>query len=86
MLVTMASLDLCHHIVGRLAENIVQSRVLRVVLHCSCGGVVVTSGDGKIVCSNTLDERLQIAYTQNLPMIRGTFFGVEQPVREEMHL
>ena len=47
---------------------------------------MVTSGDGKIVCSNTLDERLQIAYTQNLPMIRGTFFGVEQPVREEMHL
>ena len=55
-------------------------------MFCSCGGVVVTSADGKIVCSNTLDERLQIAYMQNLPMIRGSFFGVEQPVREEMNL
>ena len=61
-------------------------QALRAAVCCSCGGVVVTSGDGKIVCSNTLDERLQIAYTQNLPMIRGTFFGVEAPVREEMHL
>lgn len=53
----------------------------------SCaGGVVVASGDGKIVCSNTIDERLKIAYAQNLPMIRGTFFGIEAPVREEMHL
>lgn len=51
-----------------------------------CGGVVVASGDGKIVCSNTIDERLRIAYAQNLPMIRGEFFGVEAPVREDMHL
>ena len=53
---------------------------------CSCGGVVVSSADGKIVCSNTIDERLKIAYAQNLPMIRGEFFGVEAPVREDMHL
>lgn len=51
-----------------------------------CGGVVVSSADGKIVCSNTIDERLKIAYAQNLPMIRGEFFGVEAPVREDMHL
>ena len=56
------------------------------VCACSAGGVVVASGDGKIVCSNTIDERLKIAYAQNLPMIRGTFFGIEAPVREDMHL
>jgi len=47
---------------------------------------VVASGDGNIVCSNTIDARLRIAYAQNLPMIRGEFFGVEAPVREDMHL
>ena len=63
----------------------VQGADLYMVL-CSCGGVVVSSKDGRIVCANTIDERLKIAYGQNLPMIRGTFFGVEAPVREEMHL
>ncbi|PSC75013.1 V-type proton ATPase subunit E2-like [Micractinium conductrix] len=32
-----------------------------------CGGVVVTSGDGRIVCSNTLDDRLRITYSSLLP-------------------
>eukprot|EP00884_Botryococcus_braunii_P012470 jgi/Botrbrau1/21223/Bobra.39_2s0024.1 len=41
----------------------------------SNGGVVVTSADGKIVCANTLDERLKIAYSQNLPRIRGILFA-----------
>jgi V-type H+-transporting ATPase subunit E len=40
----------------------------------SAGGVVVTSGDGKIVCSNTLDDRLRITYGQNLPAIRRLLF------------
>jgi V-type H+-transporting ATPase subunit E len=39
-----------------------------------CGGVVVTSMDGKIVCSNTLDDRLQITYSQQLPVIRKMLF------------
>ncbi len=60
--------------------------LLTILYTHSCGGVVVASGDGKIVCSNTIDERLRIAYAQNLPMIRGSFFGVEAPVREDMHL
>lgn len=47
---------------------------------CS-GGVVVTNRDGSIVCSNTLDDRLEIAYTQNLPDIRGILFGIEPPAR-----
>lgn len=48
--------------------------------YCS-GGVVVTSGDGKIVCSNTLDDRLRIAYSQNLPEVRAMLFGIEAAVR-----
>ncbi|KAF8072606.1 VHA-E1 [Scenedesmus sp. PABB004] len=42
---------------------------------CS-GGVLVTSADGRIVVSNTLDHRVHIAYEANLPDIRGTLFGV----------
>lgn len=42
---------------------------------CSCGGVVVTSADGKIVCSNTLDDRLRITYGSNLPHVRALLFG-----------
>jgi hypothetical protein len=49
----------------------------RCVLHplCSSGGVVVTSADGRIVCSNTLDHRVHIAYEANLPDVRGKLFG-----------
>jgi V-type H+-transporting ATPase subunit E len=43
---------------------------------CSSGGVVVTSADGRIVVSNTLDHRVHIAYEANLPDIRGKLFGV----------
>ncbi|KAI8470782.1 MAG: vacuolar ATP synthase subunit E [Monoraphidium minutum] len=41
---------------------------------CS-GGVVVTSADGRIACSNTLDDRVAISYQANLPAIRGQLFG-----------
>mmetsp|Transcript_13275 Transcript_13275/g.38524 ORF Transcript_13275/g.38524 Transcript_13275/m.38524 type:complete len:118 (-) Transcript_13275:1187-1540(-) len=39
---------------------------------CS-GGVIVTSSDGSIECTNTLDDRLRIAYMGNLPALRGMF-------------
>ncbi|PRP88321.1 vacuolar H+-ATPase E subunit [Planoprotostelium fungivorum] len=39
------------------------------------GGVVVSSGDGKIICNNTLDARLSMAFEQNLPAIRTTVYG-----------
>ena len=39
------------------------------------GGLVVTSWDGRIVCSNTLDQRLEIAYSKNLPAVRELLFG-----------
>ncbi|KAL1804583.1 hypothetical protein DCAR_0830371 [Daucus carota subsp. sativus] len=43
-------------------------------LSCS-GGVVVASLDGKIVCENTLDARLDIVFKQKLPQIRRGLFG-----------
>jgi V-type H+-transporting ATPase subunit E len=45
------------------------------VCACSCGGVQVSSADGRIVCSNTLDDRVRIAYHSNLPEIREKLFG-----------
>lgn len=78
-------------------------------LRFSCGGVVVTALDGKIVCDNTLDayvlsvpfvvvlfvrayhrsharalvyvitRRLEIAYTQQLPVIRQRLFPEVKP-------
>ncbi|KAL2939123.1 V-type proton ATPase subunit E [Bienertia sinuspersici] len=44
-------------------------------LVCS-GGVVVASRDGKIVCENTLDARLEVAFRKKLPQIRKQLFGV----------
>lgn len=34
------------------------------------GGVILTNEDGLIVCKNTLDARLELAYQQMLPTIR----------------
>ena len=48
---------------------------------CSAGGVTLTNASGSIVCANTLDDRLKIAYSQNLPKIRESLFGLEAPVR-----
>lgn len=45
------------------------------------GGVEVKNAAGTIICSQKLDDRLQIAYSQNLPAIRSTLFGTEGPVR-----
>jgi len=41
---------------------------------CS-GGVVLSIADGRIVCSNTLDARLALAFEQQLPDVRTTLFG-----------
>ncbi|KAF2610477.1 hypothetical protein F2Q70_00009210 [Brassica cretica] len=40
-------------------------------LHCS-GGVVLASRDGKIVCENTLDARLDVAFRMKLPVIMSS--------------
>uniref|UniRef100_A0A0E0A0R3 V-type proton ATPase subunit E n=1 Tax=Oryza glumipatula TaxID=40148 RepID=A0A0E0A0R3_9ORYZ len=41
---------------------------------CS-GGVVIASQDGKIVCDNTLDARVEISFKQKLPEIRKKLFS-----------
>jgi len=43
-------------------------------LSCS-GGVVLASQDGKIVCENTLDARLDVAFRQKLPEIRKRLYN-----------
>lgn len=40
---------------------------------CS-GGIVMASRDGKIVCENTLDARLDVAFRKKLPDIRKKLF------------
>ena len=41
----------------------------------SCmGGVVLHTRKGRIVCSNTLDERLQLVYHEAIPEIREELF------------
>ncbi|XP_020576846.1 V-type proton ATPase subunit E-like [Phalaenopsis equestris] len=41
---------------------------------CS-GGVVLASRDGKIVCENTLDARLEVVFRKKLPEIRKLLFS-----------
>jgi len=41
---------------------------------CS-GGVVLVGGEGRILCHNTLDSRLTLAFEQRLHDIRKTLFG-----------
>eukprot|EP00026_Physarum_polycephalum_P014936 Phypoly_transcript_15505.p1 GENE.Phypoly_transcript_15505~~Phypoly_transcript_15505.p1 ORF type:complete len:233 (+),score=62.97 Phypoly_transcript_15505:80-778(+) len=41
---------------------------------CS-GGVILSAQEGKIICRNTLDARLGLAFEQRLPDIRTTLFG-----------
>ena len=41
----------------------------------SClGGVFMHAKKGRIVCSNTLDERLQLCYAEGIPDIRRILF------------
>lgn len=64
-----------HRKVSEVPENLVP---MKMCLMCSTGGVVASSANGAIVCSNTLDERLRIAYAQTLPDIRTALFGAVQ--------
>lgn len=41
----------------------------------SClGGIILHARKGRIVCSNTLDERLALCYGEAIPEIRRTLF------------
>jgi len=44
----------------------------------SCGGVLLTALNGKIVCDNTMTSRLQLVYEELLPSIRAILFPEEQ--------
>ncbi|PKI51607.1 hypothetical protein CRG98_028031 [Punica granatum] len=46
-----------------------------IVDHHVAGGVVLASRDGKIVCENTLDARLEVVFRKKLPEIRKWLFG-----------
>jgi hypothetical protein len=38
------------------------------------GGIILHAKRGRIVCSNTLDERLQLVYAEAIPEIRENLF------------
>jgi V-type H+-transporting ATPase subunit E len=40
-----------------------------------CGGVVLSAQEGKIMCDNTLDQRLALAFDANIPKIRQLLFS-----------
>jgi len=44
---------------------------------CS-GGVILSARNGQILCRNTLDHRLEIAYEALKPALRGALFGVRE--------
>jgi len=44
-----------------------------------CGGVILSAREGKIVCRNTLDSRLDLCFESLVPEIRGLLFGVREP-------
>jgi len=44
--------------------------------HPECfGGILLTAQHGRIVCNNTLDARLKMAYDVSIPRIRYTLFN-----------
>ncbi|KAJ3436677.1 atpase h -transporting v1 subunit e1a-related [Anaeramoeba flamelloides] len=43
-----------------------------------CGGVVLNTPNGRIVCTNTLDYRLLLSFEGLLPEIRGLLFDFDQ--------
>jgi|TARA_B110000977_G_scaffold191910_1_gene264704 V-type H+-transporting ATPase subunit E len=47
----------------------------------SSGGVHIISMDGKIVCNNSLDDRLKVAFQNNAPEIRNAIFGPNPNVK-----
>jgi len=40
-----------------------------------CGGVILTSNEGRIICKNTVEVRLEMVLEQKLPEIRRLLFG-----------
>jgi hypothetical protein len=51
---------------------------------CSAGGVVLSSRNGQIICRNTLDSRLDIAFAALKPQVRGTLFGFRAKIEDSV--
>jgi len=55
-----------------------------------CGGVKLTARNGKIVCKNTIESRLDLVYKELQPTIRGLLFGyrpaaIGKPSKQQPH-
>ena len=61
---------------GNFKMNFFLSQILLFVLLSisSIGGIALTCLIGKIVCSNTLENRLNLAFQESLPDIRNGLF------------
>ncbi len=44
----------------------------------SLGGVILVARNGRILCKNTLEARLETAFHQLKPQIRGMLFGIRE--------
>ena len=55
----------------------------------SMGGIQLRAQKDRIVCNNTLDERLELCYQEGLPEIRAILFPKKpeppKPVEQEKH-
>jgi len=40
-----------------------------------CGGIVLSANEGRIMCDNTLDQRLALSFDANIPKIRKLIFS-----------
>ena len=54
-------------------------------MYNSAGGVVLASRDGKIVCENTLDARLEVAFRKKLPEVRHNCISIIIRLLEPLH-
>lgn len=43
---------------------------------CKSGGIVIVGYNGRITVNNTLDQRMELAFEQNLPLVRKVLFGI----------
>jgi len=52
--------------------------------NASCtGGVLLSARGGQILCRNTLDHRLELAFEALKPTIRGSLFGVREKIQHQ---
>lgn len=54
--------------------SVIQDKFLTVEEGGSCGGVILYALNRRIVCPNTLEDRLNLTFEQELPKIRKLLF------------